>query len=306
MVGHDTILDADMRQSVPAHVGTPATARIRRFLPLAILAVGLVLFFALDLGRFVSLSALRDNSSALSQFVADHSVVASLVYVAVYALATAFSIPGAVIMTIGGGFVFGSAADGGLLGILWASALTIIGATLGAVGIFLAARSAAGETLRRRAGPWVNRLASGFNANAFSYMLTLRLIPIVPFWLVNLVPAVLGVPLATYALATVIGIVPGTVVYVAVGNGLGALLSFSAIVEVFVPPWVSSLGVIGGPFCIAGLVGTAAEGVSAALTVASTPDLGIILKPALLLPLIGLAVLSLVPVVYKLWRAQRG
>ena len=306
MVGHDTTLDADMRHSIPAQVGTPTTGRIRRFVPLAILAAGLALFFALDLGRFVSLSALRDNSAALSQFVSDHSLTASLIYVGIYALATAFSIPGAVIMTIGGGFVFGAAAGGGLLGILWASGLTVIGATLGAVGIFLAARSAAGETLRRRAGPWVNRLASGFNANAFSYMLTLRLIPIVPFWLVNLVPAILGVPLVTYALATVIGIVPGTVVYVAVGNGLGELLSLSAIVDVFVPPWVSSLGVIGGPFCIAGLLGTTAEGLAAALTIASTPDLGIILTPALLLPLIGLAVLSLVPVVYKLWRAQRS
>ena len=80
-----------------------------------------------------------------------------------------------------------------------------------------------GEGLRRRAGPWIGRLEAGFRENALSYLLVLRLVPLFPFWLVNLVPAFLGVPLTTYALGTFVGIIPGSFVYASVGNGLGSV-----------------------------------------------------------------------------------
>jgi len=100
----------------------------------------------------------------------------------------------------------------------------VVGATAGAVLLFLIARTALGEPLRARAGPWLSKMADGFRADAFNYLLVLRLVPIFPFWLVNLVPALLGVPLSTFALATAIGIVPGSLVYASVGAGLGVVL----------------------------------------------------------------------------------
>ena len=225
-----------------------------RFLPLAALAAGLVIFFALGLHRYLSFGALAENRDLLMSLVEDHPVTAPLAYISVYALAVAFSIPGAVVLTIAGGFLFGTLA-GGLF--------VVVGATIGAVGVFLAARTAFGEGLRRRAGPWIARLEAGFRENALSYLLVLRLVPLFPFWLVNLVPAFLGVPLTTYALGTFIGIIPGSFVYASVGNGLGAV--FDA----------------GG-----------------------SPDLTIIFKPEILLPIIGLSLLALIPVVYKKFKRK--
>jgi uncharacterized membrane protein YdjX (TVP38/TMEM64 family) len=225
-----------------------------RFLPLAALAAGLVIFFALGLHRYLSFGALAENRDLLIRLVEDHPVTAPLAYIAVYALAVAFSIPGAVVLTIAGGFLFGT----------WAGGLfVVIGATIGAIGVFLAARTAFGEGLRRRAGPWIGRLEAGFRENALSYLLVLRLVPLFPFWLVNLVPAFLGVPLTTYALGTFVGIIPGSFVYASVGNGLGAV--FDA----------------GG-----------------------TPDLTIIFKPEILLPIISLSLLALIPVVYKKFKRK--
>ena len=137
------------------------------------------------------------------------------------------------------------------------------GATVGATGLFLAARTALGEPLRARAGPSLHRLEQGFRKNALSYLLFLRLIPLFPFWLVNLVPAFLGVPLRTYVIGTAIGIIPGCFVYASVGNGLGAVFDAG-----------------------------------------ETPDLGIIFKPDILIPIVGLAILALLPIAYK--RFKRG
>lgn len=227
----------------------------RRLWPLAVLAAGLALFFALGLDHYVSLSALGEHRADLAAFVERNGALAAAAYVAAYAVAVAFSIPGAVVLTLAGGFLFGTAA---------ASVYTVAGATAGAVAVFLAARSALGGLLRERAGPWVAKLESGFRENAFSYLLFLRLVPLFPFWLVNLVPAVLGVPLGVYTAATLLGIVPGVVVYASVGSGLGAVLD------------------AGG-----------------------TPDLGVLLSADVVLPLAGLALLALLPVAVKAWRARR-
>lgn len=187
----------------------------RRWLPPALLLAGLGLALALGLHRHLTLDALAVHREALARFVAEDGALAAAAYVGAYALAVAFSVPGATVLTLAGGFLFGTLAG---------TACAVAGATLGAVSVFLAARSALGGLLRAKAGPWVERLEGGFRANAFSYTLFLRLVPLFPFWLVNLVPAVLGVPLRTYALATLVGIVPGALVYASVGNGLGAVL----------------------------------------------------------------------------------
>jgi uncharacterized membrane protein YdjX (TVP38/TMEM64 family) len=138
----------------------------------------------------------------------------------------------------------------------------VIAATCGATVVFLIARTALGDSLRQKAGPAMRRMEAGFRENALNYLLFLRLIPVFPFWLVNLVPAFLGVPLATYVLATLVGIIPGSLVYASVGNGLGTV--FEA----------------GG-----------------------RPDLGIIFEPEIILPILGLAVLAILPVAYKKIRA---
>jgi uncharacterized membrane protein YdjX (TVP38/TMEM64 family) len=192
-----------------------AALSFERLLPLGLLLLGLVLFFALGLQRYVSRGALRDNRQALVQWVAQAGLVAWLAYIGVYALIAAFSIPAGALATIVGGFLFGPALGGGL---------AVVGATAGATVLFLAARHAFADYLRARAGTAVQRMEQGFNENALSYLLFLRLVPVFPFFLVNLAPALLGVSLGTYVLGTAIGIIPGALVYASVGDGLGAVL----------------------------------------------------------------------------------
>jgi uncharacterized membrane protein YdjX (TVP38/TMEM64 family) len=185
-----------------------------RFLPLLVLLAGFIAFFALRLDRYVSFDALREHRGTLLDWVGAHRLSAALVFIALYAAAIATSIPGGLVLSVAGGFLFGT----------WLGAVYIvIGATAGATALFLAARSALRDPLAARAGPYLKKMEEGFREDAFHYLLVLRLIPLFPFWLVNLVPALLGVPLRVYVAATVIGIIPGTVVFSSVGNGLGAI-----------------------------------------------------------------------------------
>ncbi|MEP4380101.1 MAG: VTT domain-containing protein [Alphaproteobacteria bacterium] len=232
------------------------TILVRRILPIAVLIAGFVAFFALDLDRFVSLQALKENRETLRMLVSENGIVAIVAFAAIYAAVIAFSLPGGAIMTLTGGFLFG-AFGGGLI--------VVVAATLGATALFLIARTALGDVLRAKAGPFVSKMEGGFRENALSYLLVLRLIPLFPFWLVNLVPAFLGVSTTTYVIGTFVGIIPGTFVYASVGNGLGALIDAG-----------------------------------------QDPDLGIIFRPEILGPLIGLAVLALLPVIYKRVQARKN
>jgi uncharacterized membrane protein YdjX (TVP38/TMEM64 family) len=230
-------------------------AAIRRLVPLAILLVAIGGFFALGLHHYLSFETLRQHREQLLALVGQHPVLAPLAFVALYAAVIALSVPGGAILTIAGGFLFG---------IVPATLYVLVGATSGATIVFLIARTALGDSLRARAGPRMRRMEEGFRADALSYLLVLRLIPIFPFWLVNIVPAFLGVPLRTYVLGTLIGIIPGSFVYASVGNGLGAVFDAG-----------------------------------------QTPDLGIVFEPAILLPIVGLAVLALLPVAYRKSKARR-
>ena len=236
--------------------GDDAARRARfRLWPLALLAALALLLYLLGLTDYLSFEALRRERALLLAWVDRYPVLSALSFVLVYAASTALSLPGGAVLTLAGGFLFGVVA-----GAIYAT----IGATAGAVLVFLIARSALGEPLRARAGPWLTRMREGFNRNCLSYLLVLRLVPVFPFWLVNLVPAVLGMPLSTYTLGTLLGIIPGCIVYTSVGAGLGAV--FDA----------------GGE-----------------------PDLALVLEPSILLPLLGLALLSLAPVIYRRLR-RRG
>jgi uncharacterized membrane protein YdjX (TVP38/TMEM64 family) len=235
---------------------------LARFAPLAAIAALLAAAFALGLHKQLSLEALRDNRVALEHFVAAHLVAAAALYMLAYALAVAISLPGALFLTLAGGFLFGTWLGGGA---------TVIAATIGATAIFLAAKTAFGDALRARAAGWLKRFEQGFGDNAFNYLLALRLFPGAPFFIVNLAPAFLGVSLRDYFFATLIGVIPGTLVYSAVGAGLRA--AFEA--------------------------GTAVDPASAAR--------GLFFSPAVIGPVIGLIALSLLPVLAKaLRKAPRG
>jgi len=188
----------------------------RRYLPLAVILSGLGLFFALGGHRYVSFEVLRQHSEMLQAWVAAHMGLAMSAFFVAYAVVVTFSLPGGALMTMIGGFLFGTWIGG---------TIVVVAATLGASLIFLAARSAFGDLLRARAGPGLAKLEAGFRENAMSYLLVLRLVPLFPFFLVNLAPAFFGVPLRTYVVATFIGIVPGTFVYAGVGNGLDAVFA---------------------------------------------------------------------------------
>ena len=220
---------------------------VRRLVPLGVLVIAGVAFGS----HYLTFGSLAENREWLSDLVARWGFVAALLYIAVYALLVALSVPVGAVLTIAGGYLLGT----------WLGGLAaVVGATLGATGIFLAARAGFGG-LAQRAGPFVGKLEAGFRADAFNYLLVLRLVPIFPFWLVNLVPALVGVKLRSYVLATLLGIIPGTFVYASLGSGLGEIVQ--------------------------------------------EPDLGIIFHASVLLPIVGLAVLALLPVAYKHWRSKR-
>ena len=200
-----------MSDDIPPRPGISA----RRLAPLALLLAAGIGFGLVGGYRYLSFAELARNRDWLCAVVARWGIVAALVYVAVYAVLVALSVPGGAILTIAGGFLFGT----------WLGGLcAVVGATLGAVAVFLAARAGLGG-LAQRAGPFFHRLEAGFRADAFSYLIVLRLIPLFPFWLVNLVPALAGVGLPTYLVATFLGIVPATFVYAGLGNGLGKVIA---------------------------------------------------------------------------------
>lgn len=222
---------------------------LTKLVPLALIVAGLVAFFAFGLHHYLTFDQLKQHRSALDGWVRANGVIAPLLFSLAYIVIVAFSLPVASLATLVVGFLFG---------IVLGSIVVVIGATIGAVILFLAARYALGDFFRGKAGPAIKKMEKGFQDDAFSYLLVLRLVPLFPFFLVNLVPAFLGVRTRVFALATFIGIIPGSIVYVSVGNGLGAVFDKGR-----------------------------------------EPDLGIIFEPEILLPIIGLAILALVPVIYK-------
>jgi uncharacterized membrane protein YdjX (TVP38/TMEM64 family) len=156
-----------------------------------------------------------------------------------YTAAVAFSVPGGLALSLACGFLFG---------VVLAPIMIVFAATAGATILFIIAKTALGDPLRAKAGPWLMRMEVGFQDNALSYLLVLRLIPLFPFFVVNLVPAFLGVPLWIYVVGTFVGIIPGTIVFTTVGAGLGSVFDRGQT--------CSTSGLL-TPEIIAGLVGLA-------------------------------------------------
>ena len=179
-------------------------------------------FFLFDLKTYLSLDALKANRDNLLVFTQEHYVPAVALFILVYIFQTAFSLPGATIMTLAGGFLFGS---------LWGPLYVNIGATTGATLAFLAARYLFHQWVERKFGDRLGPIQDGFARNAFSYLLTLRLIPFFPFFLVNLLSGLTRVKVSTYVVATAIGIIPGSVVYAFAGRQLGTINALSELVS---------------------------------------------------------------------------
>src|SRR3954451_17871300 len=181
-----------------------------RFVPLGIMILAGALFIGFGGHRYLSLAALADNREWLQNFVAQGGIGAVLAFILAYAGLVTLSVPVAALLSITSGFLFGP-----WLGTICA----VIGATLGATIVFLAVR-AGSAGLVERAGERVRRLETGFREDALSYLLVLRLVPIFPFWLVNLAAGAVGLRLPVYVLATVVGMIPTSFVYASLGNGL--------------------------------------------------------------------------------------
>ncbi|MFC2951896.1 TVP38/TMEM64 family protein [Marinicaulis aureus] len=191
----------------------PAKSLLHRLLPLVIIGAALIAFFALGLHRYFTLDALRDNREALQRWVAADPLRAMAIFLAVYAAAVAISFPGASILTIFGGYLFG----------LWVGTpLIVIAATIGATLIFFAAKTALGDLLSKRAGGFAKRMEEGFRKGELSYMFILRLAPIFPFWAVNIAAGLMGVSLRNFLIGTFFGIIPGSFVYASIGAAAGA------------------------------------------------------------------------------------
>ncbi|GAB4352615.1 MAG: TVP38/TMEM64 family protein [Oricola sp.] len=192
------------------------TSAVRRFAPIAVIAAGLAFAYLMGWQRYLSLGFLAGSREMLLGFVDANYALSVAGFAAVYVLAVAFSVPAASILTIFGGFLFGWLV-GGLV--------VAFAATLGATIVFIAARSAFGDVLRGRVGARVRRLAEGFEEDAFSYLLVLRLAPVFPFFVMNIAPALFHVPLRTYVAATFLGILPGTFAYAWLGEGVDSVLA---------------------------------------------------------------------------------
>jgi uncharacterized membrane protein YdjX (TVP38/TMEM64 family) len=214
---------------------------IRRLPLLLIVAVALIGAFALR--DRLSFEALAANREALIAFRDANFLLTALGFMAAYAAIVAFSLPGATIATLTGGFLFG---------VFPGTLFNVVAATLGATAIFLAARWGAGERLAARmdAGEGlVRRIKAGIDENQWSMLFLIRLVPAVPFFVANVVPALVGVPLVRYVVSTFFGIIPGALVYTSVGAGLG---------EVFARGETPDLGVIFEPHILLPLLGLCA------------------------------------------------
>src|SRR3989337_639408 len=249
---------------------------LKRLWPLIAFIAAMAFVFAMGWHRYLTIGALAENREALRALIGANTVLSLAIFIALYAAVVALSVPGGAVLTIAGGFLFGWLLGG---------AASILGASIGATIVFLIARSALGDLLAARAGPWLSRFRQGFQEDAFSYLLFLRLVPIFPFWLVHLAPGLLRVRFATHVAATILGIIPGTFAYSLAGNGLDSVIEAQQIAH---------------QSCLAKMGPGGQESCSYAL------DPGALLTPELIAGLVALGLVALVPVAVKWFRRPRA
>ncbi len=206
-------------QILTPDVQRQASSKGKVILAVVILAV-IGAFYFFDLMAYVSLDVLKANRDKLFAFTEEHYISAVALFILTYVAQTAFSLPGATLMTLTGGFLFGS---------VWAALYVNIGATTGATLAFLAARYLFRGWVERRFGDRLAVFQEGFTRNAFNYLLTLRLIPLFPFFLVNLLSGLTRVRVGTYVAATALGIIPGSLAYTFAGRQLSTINSLAEL-----------------------------------------------------------------------------
>lgn len=233
----------------------PKISRLLRFIPLLIIIIAIVLVFYFKLDHYLSFESIKTHKDLLLTWIDQYYALSACLFILIYIIVVALSIPGATFLTLTAGFLFG---------ILWGTVYVIISATVGATCLFLIVQLSVGRWLAEKNSRWVTRLQTGFQKNALQYLLFLRLVPLFPFAIVNVVPGILNIKKSTFVIGTLCGIIPGSLIYAMLGNGLGHAFS------------------TGKP-----------------------PNLSIIFAPHILWPLVGLAILSLVPIVYKYFKGRR-
>lgn len=249
----------------------PPAVGLRRWLPIMALLVLAGAGYGLGLHRYLSLAALADHHDLLRGWASERPVAALAAFMLLYIAVVALSVPGASIMSIAGGMLFG-----------WAASVpaTIVAAVCGASIVFAIVKTSLGAALAERASPLVARLASGFAKNGFSLLLFLRLTPVFPFWAVNAVAGLSRMPFRTFVAATALGIIPGSVAFALVGAGLDRTID-------------SQLSAYHA--CIAE---QGSEACSLAL------DASALLSPELIWGFAGLGVIALLPLLLRLARRQ--
>ena len=213
--------------------------RVKYLLPLLFIA-GLLGFYISSAYQLLSFQTLATNYGMLKTFVGQHYGLASMSFCLVYIISVMLSLPVALVLTFAGGALFG-----------WAAAVMIVvSATIGATILFIGARTVFSHMLRKRLGGFLDKLEKGFNKDSFTYLLALRIVPVAPFWVVNIAPAFLGMKLGAFILATGLGIIPGTLIYVSIARGFDSVLARGEV------PDLSILGdiTIAGPLIILGVL----------------------------------------------------
>jgi uncharacterized membrane protein YdjX (TVP38/TMEM64 family) len=245
---------------------------LKRLWPLLLLFAAGAFVLAMGWQRYLTLEKLAENREVLRAYIDANMLLSLAAFIALYAATVALSLPGGAVLTIAGGLLFGWLLGG---------VASVVAATIGAVTVFLIAKSALGDVLAARAGPWLSRFREGFQEDAFSYLLFLRLVPIFPFWLVNLAPGLLGVSFATYVVTTILGIIPGTFAYSLAGDGLDSVIEAQQAAH---QSCLAKMGAGGQESCPYML------------------DPGALLTPELIAGLVALGLVALVPVAVKWFR----
>lgn len=187
-----------------------------RWLPLSLILLLLICFFYFHLYRFFTFDTLKQHKIQLFAWTEQHKLRTIILFMLVYILSVAASFPGATFLTVLAGFLFG---------IFIGTLSVVISATIGSIIIFLAVKTSFGHLLATHTSKHIKKMEAGLRENAFNYLLILRLLPIFPFWVVNIVPALLNIRLSTFVIATFLGIIPCTLIYVSLGHGLNHILN---------------------------------------------------------------------------------
>ena len=227
---------------------------MKKWIPLIVVAVLFILAIYFRVYDYFTFMTLKQNHVKLLEWRDQHYFLSIVLFMCVYVISVVASIPSGFILSIVGGFLFGY---------FWGTVYVVISATVGATLLFLAVKTVLGEWFQQKTRGWVKRMEVGFRHDEFNYLLFLRLVPVFPFFAINIVAGLLNVKLQHYFIATLLGIIPGSFVYVLVGNGLSNVFAHN-----------------------------------------QEPNMGIIFQPSILIPIIALAIFSLMPILYRRYKQQ--